>query len=86
MKFKALLCALVVIATAGCSLKFEAKLLEPWNRPVDASSGERALVAKARFLLLGGLQDEAVIQNLVDQGLTQDEARRILALARAGKK
>jgi hypothetical protein len=80
------LVALAVIAIAGCSLKFEAQLVQPWNRPVDATSGERALVAKARHLLAGGLPDEAVMQNLVDQGLTQDEARRILALARAAEK
>lgn len=77
------LCALLV---AGCSLKFEASLVKPWNRDVDAASGERALIAKARYLLLGGLEEAVVTQNLVDQGLTQEEARRIIALARAAKK
>ena len=71
------------LTLAGCSLKFEASLVKPWNRDVDASSGERALVAKARHLLAGGLSDDAVLQNLVDQGLTQEQARRVLALARA---
>jgi hypothetical protein len=82
---KALMVALAAALSAGCSLKFEASLIQPWNRPVDATAGERALVAKARYLLLAGLEDVAVVQNLVDQGLSQEEARRILALARAKK-
>jgi hypothetical protein len=79
------LVVLAAVASMGCAVKFEAQLIQPWNRNVDASNGERALIAKARYLLLAGLEDAAVVQNLVDQGLTQDEARRILALARSKK-
>lgn len=68
----------------GCSLKFEARLLDPFNRPVSGS-GEAALVARARHLLAGGLSPAEVEQNLQAQGQTEDEARRIVALAQKGK-
>jgi hypothetical protein len=75
---------LVVLASAGCSLKFEARLLDPFNRGVSGT-GEGALVARARHLLAGGLSEPEVAQNLVNQGQTEDEARRIVALAVAAQ-
>lgn len=76
------LLGMFAVASAGCAFKVEAKLLQPWNRDVDATSGERALISKARYLVLAGMSDEFILQNLVDQGLVVEEARRILALAR----
>lgn len=74
-------CVLVVSgALEGCALKFEARLLDPFNRPASGST-EGSLVARARHLLLGGLSAAEVEANLGATGQTPDEARRIVALA-----
>lgn len=75
---------LVAAAASACSLKFEARLLDPFNRPVSVSA-EDALVARARRLLQAGLSPADVAQNLVAQGQSQTEADRIVALAQGGK-
>jgi hypothetical protein len=82
----ALAIAAVIVAplVVGCSLHMEASLFAPLNRPVSGNT-EGALVGRARHLLAGGLTEAEVIQNLVAQGQTEDEARRIVALAVKGK-
>lgn len=70
--------------SVGCAVKFEARLLDPFNRTAS-TSGEAALVGRARHLLAGGLTPVEVVANLVATGQTEDEARRIVALATPGK-
>lgn len=77
---KWMLAAAVVMVTAGCSLKFEGRLLQPLNRETGGT-GEAALVAQAVALLAKGQTVDAVIQNIVDTGHSQEQARRIVALA-----
>jgi hypothetical protein len=88
MRFGKLVLAIAAVIVAplvvGCSLHMEASLFAPLNRTV-AGSGEAALVARARHLLAGGLSEAEAAQNLVNQGQTEDEARRIVALAVKGK-
>jgi hypothetical protein len=85
MRFGKLVLAVFVAAlAAGCSLKFEARLLDPMNRAASGNT-EAAMVSRARHLLAGGLSEAEVVQNLQAQGQTEDEARRIVALAVKGK-
>lgn len=70
--------------SCGCAFKFEARLLDPFNRTASGS-GESALVGRARHLLAGGLTPVEVVANLVATGQTEEEARRIVALAASGK-
>jgi hypothetical protein len=75
---------LVLLSAGGCSFEIRARMLDPLNRAVSGTT-EGALVARASHLLAGGLTEAEVIQNLVAQGQTEDEARRIVALAVKGK-
>jgi hypothetical protein len=75
---------LLLLSAAGCSFEIGARMLDPHPRGVSGNT-EAAMVARARHLLAGGLTEAEVIQNLVAQGQTEDEARRIVALAVKGK-
>jgi hypothetical protein len=80
----ALVGVVVGILCGGCAVKFEARLFDPLNRPISGNS-EAAMVARARHLLAGGLSPDEVTQNLQATGQTEEEARRIVALAQKGK-
>lgn len=76
-------CALfVTLLSAGCSLQMNASLLKPLNRELSGRGEiEFALVAEA--LLDAGLSEEEVETHLVTRGATEDNARRLIALAKA---